>query len=643
MISINDLTVTFSGKDLFKDISFQINKENKIGLIGKNGTGKSTILKIIIGELKDFSGIVSIPKETTIGYLPQYLVYNDGKTVFDEAFTAFDDYKKQAKKLENFNLKISERTDYESKGYQKLLDKISELSYRLSFQNENQFIAQTEKILKGLGFSDNDFVRATSEFSGGWRMRIEIAKILLRKPDFLFLDEPTNHLDINSIQWLESFLKSFAGAVVIISHDKRFLNNITNRTIEIINGGVFDYPVSFSKYKELSKERLDQQIAAYENQQNKIKETERFIERFRAKATKASQVQSRIKMLEKMDLIEIDPTDKTSINFIFPPAPRAGDIVVEANELSKNYNTLNVLNKIDFTLERGEKIAFVGKNGEGKTTFARVIVNELEFEGQLKIGHNVSIGYYAQNQDETLDKELSVFDTLDSVAVGNVRTQLRKILGSFLFRDDDIDKKVSVLSGGERARLAIAKLILQPHSLLILDEPTNHLDISAKEILKQALLRYDGTLILISHDRDFLDGLIDTVYEFADKKIKQFKGSIDYFLEKKKIEYIDDLSLKNEKIKKQEKIITESKTDFQKRKDQRNLENKIQRKIEKIELEIEEYEMRIEEIEKIFASPDNKDTSDLYDEYENKKQTLENKMKEWEELEVKLSDIQDDE
>lgn len=642
MISLNNITVTFSGKDIFRDVSFQINKENKIGLVGKNGTGKSTLLKIIIGELTEFSGNISTPKETTIGYLPQHLVYNDGKTIFDEAFTAFDDFKEQSKKLEKLNSILAERTDYESEDYHKLINKISELSYRLSFQNENHFIAQTEKILKGLGFTDDDFKRLTSEFSGGWRMRVEIAKILLRSPDVLLLDEPTNHLDINSIQWLESFLKSFNGAVVIISHDKRFLDNITNRTIEIINGGIFDYPANYSKYKELSKERLEQQIAAYENQQNKIKQTEKFIERFRAKATKASQVQSRIKMLEKMDMIEIDPEDNTSINFIFPPSPRAGDIVVEASELSKNYGDLNVLNKIDFTLERGEKIAFVGKNGEGKTTFARVIVKELDYDGNLKIGHNVSIGYYAQNQDETLDKTRTVFETLDDIAVGDVRTQLRKILGSFLFRNDDIDKKVSVLSGGERARLAIAKLILQPYSLLILDEPTNHLDISAKEILKQALLKYDGTLILVSHDRDFLDGLVNTVYEFTDKKIKQFKGSIDYFLEKKKIEYIDDLSIKTENAEKQEIQVSDNKVDYLKRKEQKRQESKIQRQIETVEMEIEELESRIEEIEDIFANPKNSDTSDLYDEYERKKILLEKKMKEWEDLQEELSEMQED-
>ncbi len=636
MISLNDITVTFSGKDLFTNVSFQINKENKIGLVGKNGTGKSTLLKIIIGELTEYSGNVSIPKDTTIGYLPQYLAYYDGKTVFDEAFTAFNEYKKQSEKLEALNTELANRTDYESNSYHKLIDKISELSYRLSFNNENQFIAQTEKILKGLGFTEADFKRSTSEFSGGWRMRIEIAKILLRNSDVLLLDEPTNHLDINSIQWLESFLRSFKGAVVIISHDRRFLDNVTNRTIEILNGGIFDYPVNYTQYKILSKERLEQQIAAFENQQSKIKETEKFIERFRAKATKSTQVQSRIKMLEKMDKIEIDPQDNTSINFTFPPAPRAGDVVIRAEELSKNYDELNVINKIDFTIERGEKIAFVGKNGEGKTTFARIIVNELDYDGFLKIGHNVSIGYYAQNQDETLDKNKTVFDTLENIAVGEIRTQLRKILGSFLFRNDDIDKKVAVLSGGERARLALAKLILQPRSLLVLDEPTNHLDMPAKDILKQALLKYDGTLIVISHDRDFLEGLVDTVYEFTGKKIKQYKGDINYFLEKKKIEYIDDLSIKAKNQSKKETNISDSKNDYLQRKEQKKKLEKIKRKIAEVEVEIEQTETRIAEIENIFANPDNSDTSAIYEEYEEKKIFLENKMKEWEDLNAEL-------
>jgi len=640
MIALNNITVSFSGKDLFSNVSFQISNDDKIGLVGKNGTGKSTLLKIIIGELKDYSGVVSLPKDFTIGYLPQYLIYTEGKTVFEDAFSAFDDYKIKLKELEKLNIEMAERTDFESDDYHKLIDKISDLSYRLSFHNENEFIAQTERVLRGLGFSDTDFKRQTKEFSGGWRMRIEIAKILLRNPDVLLLDEPTNHLDINSIQWLESFLSSFKGAVVLISHDKRFLDNVTNRTLEISLGNVYDYKVPYSKYKELSQERRDQQLAAYENQQNIIRQTENFIERFRAKSTKAVQVQSRIKMLDKMERIEIEPEDNATINFIFPPSPRAGDIVVEASELSKNYGDFNVLNNVDFTLERGEKIAFVGKNGEGKTTFARVILKELDYIGNLKIGHNVSIGYYAQNQDETLDKQKTVFETLDDIAVGDIRTQLRKILGSFLFRDDDIDKKVSVLSGGERARLALAKLILQPYSLLVLDEPTNHLDMPAKDILKQALLKYDGTLILVSHDRDFLDGLVGTVYEFTDKSIKQYKGDINYFLEKKQIEYIDDISLKNEESEKNEKKNSEQKDDYLKRKEQKKIISKIERQISSVEQDIENIENRIAEIERIFSSGKSEGEQELYDEYDSKKRELDKKMKEWENLQLELGELE---
>ncbi len=638
MISLNNITVSFSGKDLLKNISFQINDSDKIGLVGKNGTGKSTLLKIITGKLRDFSGKLTLANDLNIGYLPQYLTYTDNRTVFEEAFSAFENYKRNEKKLENLNNQLSKREDYNSSDYKKLINKITELSYKLSFQNENQFIAQTEKILKGLGFKNTDFRRPTSEFSGGWRMRIEIAKLLLQNPDVLLLDEPTNHLDINSIQWFESFLKSFKGGMIIISHDRRFLDIITNRTIEISLGRIYDYKVPYSKFKILSKERREQQIAAYENQQNKIKQSEKFIERFRAKATKASQVQSRIKMLEKMDKIEIEPEDKTTINFRFPEAPRAGDIVIEAKNLSKNFGKNKVLDNINFILQRGEKIAFVGKNGEGKTTFARVIIKELEYNGFLKTGHNVSIGYYAQNQDKTLDNNKTVFETLDDIAVGDVKKQVRNILGAFLFRNDDIEKKVGILSGGERARLALAELILQPYSLLILDEPTNHLDIPAKDILKQALLKYNGTLIIVSHDRDFLEGLVETVYEFTNKKIKQHKGDINYFLDKKKIEYIDELSLKNEKYKKNKtNNISENKEAYLKRKEIKRKKEKIEREIEKIESDIEKIENKIAETEKIFANPNIEKQEKTYKEYEKNKKNLEMKMQKWENLQLELS------
>ncbi|MEA3452543.1 MAG: ABC-F family ATP-binding cassette domain-containing protein [Bacteroidota bacterium] len=640
MISLTNITVSFSGKDLFTDVSFQINKQDKIGLVGKNGTGKSTLLKIIIGELSNYSGSLAHSKDITIGYLPQYLAYSDGKSVFEEAFTAFDGFKKLSKELDDYNSQLEQRTDYDSKSYKKLIDKITDLSFKLSLHKESTFVANTEKILKGLGFSDADFSRPTNEFSGGWRMRIEIAKILLREPDALLLDEPTNHLDIESIQWLEEFMKNFGGSIVLISHDRRFLDTVTNRTVEITLGKIFDYPVAYTKFRQMSQERRDQQIAAYENQQNKSRQTEKFIERFRSKATKATQVQSRVKMLEKMDKIEIEADDNATINFRFPEAPRAGDIVIETNELTKQFDEHVVLNEVDFILERGEKIAFVGKNGEGKTTFVRVIIKELEYSGLLKIGHNVSVGYYAQNQDETLDKNKTVFDTLEEIAVGDVRTQLRKILGAFLFRDDDIDKKVAVLSGGERARLALAKMILQPYSLIILDEPTNHLDMLAKEILKKALGLYNGTLIVVSHDRDFLHGLVDTVYEFTNKKIKQYKGGINYFLEKKKIQFIDQISLqKKQKEEKTDKndIVNESKNDYLIRKEKKKIINKIQRNIQTSEKKIDEMETKIKNLEDEMNNTKH-DSEDIFSEYDNLKIELEKEMKKWEDFNEKLEE-----
>lgn len=642
MISVNDVSISFSGKDLFKNVSFQIDKSNKVGLVGKNGSGKTTLLRLIMNELSFDSGKISLPKDIKIGYLPQHITFSDSKTVIDEILSAFDEFKQLKKELEKANIELADRTDFNSDSYKKLIDYITELSYKISFQNENTILAESEQILKGLGFKQTDFTRATSEFSGGWRMRIEIAKLLLQKPDIFLLDEPTNHLDIESIQWLEDFLLNFKGAIVLISHDRRFLDKVTSRTLEISLGRIYDYNVPYSKYKFLRDERREQEIAAYENQQNKIKQTERFIERFRAKNTKATQVQSRIKMLEKMDMIEVDPEDKSSINFRFPPAPRAGDIVVKTDELTKKYGNHIVIKDIDFTLERGEKIAFVGKNGEGKTTFARIINKETDYEGILKIGHNVSIGYFAQNQEQTLDENLTVFDTLEHVAVGDIRKQLRNILGSFLFSNDDVEKKVSVLSGGEKARLALAKLILQPYSLLILDEPTNHLDIPAKEILKNALLQYDGTLLIVSHDRDFLEGLVDTVYEFRDTKIKQYKGDINYFLEKKKIEYIDQLNIEKKQKESIEKEITANKEDYLQRKEKKRQLDKIKRQIEKAEKEIEEFELRIEEFENELTNPSGNQSADFFDNYEETKNDLEHKLTEWEELQIEYGQLDSD-
>ena len=636
MISINNVSISFTGKDLFKDISFQIDKADKIGLVGKNGSGKTTLLRMIIDEIEYDKGSISLPKDIKLGYLPQNIVYVDGKTVIEETLTAFNHIKKLNLKLNSLNTELAERTDYESDSYNQLLNKITELTYELSFYNENTIEGETEQVLKGLGFVQSDFTRLTSEFSGGWRMRIELAKLLLQNPDVFLLDEPTNHLDIESIEWLENFLFNFKGAIVLISHDRRFLDKVTKRTLEISLGKIYDYNVPYSQYKQLSKERREQQIAAFENQQNKLKHTEKFIERFRSKATKASQVQSRVKMLDKIDKIEIEPEDKQTINFRFPPAPRAGDIVLETDSLTKNYGDLTVIKNIDFTLERGEKIAFVGKNGEGKTTLARIFNQELDFDGKLKIGHNVTIGYFAQNQNETLDKTRTVFETLDDIAVGDIRKQLRKILGSFLFSDDDVDKKVAVLSGGERARLAIAKLILQPYSLLILDEPTNHLDMPAKDILKQALLAYDGTIVLVSHDRDFLEGLADTVYEFRNKKIKQFKGDINYFLEKKRLEYIDQLNIKTKIKETATKKESDSKDDYLQRKEKKREIDKIKRQIQQAEKEIDILENQIAEAEESLANPDGTQNGKFYENYELSKIKLERKMTEWENLQMEL-------
>lgn len=633
MIAVKDLTVAFSGTDLFTGVSFQVDKDDKIGLIGKNGTGKTTLLKVLMAEIQQYSGIVSVPKDLNIGYLPQFLPVSDTKTVFEEAFAVFDELKKINLKLDSLNEQLSEIVDFNSSEYKSIINKIEELSHQLAYNNQNQLIAQTEKILKGLGFVASDFVRPTAEFSGGWRMRIEIAKLLLRQPDLLLLDEPTNHLDINSIQWFENYIKDFNGAIIVVSHDKRFLDNVTNRTIELSLGKIYDFDLPYSRYKEFKKELRQQQIQAYENQQQKIKQAERFIERFRYKPTKSAAVQSRIKMIEKLDIIEVEEEDNASINFKFPPAPRAGDIVLETKNFGKSFGNHIVFENANITIHRGEKVAFVGKNGQGKTTFVRVLINELQqYKGSFRLGHNVSIGYYAQNQDEKLDTTKTVYETLDEIAVGDVRPQIRKILGSFLFRDDDVDKKVSVLSGGERARLALAKLILQPYSLLILDEPTNHLDIVAKDILKNALLKYDGTLIIVSHDRDFLDGLINVVYEFSNSNVKQYLGDINYYLEKKNFEFIDQISLNTKIHSKEIKKTTQSKEDFQRRKEQKRQQQKIQNQVYEIENEISLIEKRLGDIENLFLEPKNSANLQLVNEYNSLKSNLDVLMLRWEEL-----------
>ena len=546
MISVDNLTVSFGGWDLFKDISFLINPKDRIGLVGKNGAGKSTMLKVLTGEQPPSSGGVSRNGDCTIGYLPQQMKVADTTTLYAETEAAFGEVIDLEKEIAHLTEQITVRTDYESKEYETLLHRLNDCNDRFQILGGLNREAEIEKTLLGLGFKRSDFTRATREFSGGWRMRIELAKLLLRRPSLFLLDEPTNHLDIESIEWLESYLKEYNGAVVLISHDRAFLDNVTTRTIEISLGKATDYKVPYSRYVELRNERRQQQMAAYLNQQKMIEQTEDFIERFRYKPTKSNQVQSRIKQLEKIERIEIEEEDLATLNIKFPPAPRSGQVVVEAKEAGKSFGEKHVFSDATFTIERGEKVALVGRNGEGKTTFARLVIGESEpSRGVVRVGHNVHIGYYAQNQDDLMNGDFTVFDTLDRVAVGDVRTKLRDILGAFLFRGEDIDKKVKVLSGGERARLAMARLMLEPYNLLVLDEPTNHMDMRSKDILKNALQKYNGTVIVVSHDREFLDGLVDKVYEFRDGRVKEHLGGIYDFLRDRQLESMRELDRAN--------------------------------------------------------------------------------------------------
>lgn len=543
MISINNLSVEFSAKSLFDNINYVINPKDKIALVGKNGAGKSTMLKIIAGLQKPTSGTVSMPDGLTVGYLPQQMNLADSTSVIDEVAKAFARVDAMQRDLDAMTAELAERTDYDSDDYHKLIERMSALSDRLAVENAGNHIAEMEKTLIGLGFVRSDFNRPTSEFSGGWRMRVELAKLLLSRPDVLLLDEPTNHLDIESIQWLENFLMTKAKAVVLVSHDRAFIDNVTNRTIEISLGKIYDYSVNYSKYVELRKERIEQQMRAYANQQKQIADTEEFIERFRYKATKAVQVQSRMKQLAKIERIEVDEVDTSHLSLKFPPAPRSGDYPVIADNVGKAYGDHQVFDGATFTIKRGEKVAFVGKNGEGKSTLVKCILNEIPFTGSLKIGHNVKIGYFAQNQAQLLDGEITVFDTIDRVAVGDIRTKIRDILGAFMFGGEASDKKVKVLSGGEKTRLAMIRLLLEPVNLLILDEPTNHLDMKTKDILKQAIKDFDGTVIVVSHDREFLDGLVEKVYEFGGGKVRECLGGIYEFLEKKRIANLNELEL----------------------------------------------------------------------------------------------------
>lgn len=544
MISVDAVSVEFSGSSLFSDLTFNINENDRIALMGKNGAGKSTLLKIIAGANKPTRGKVSAPKDAIIAYLPQHLLTSDECTVFEEASKAFSEILGMKNEIDELNKQLETRTDYESDAYSKIIEQVSELSEKFYSIEEVNFDAEVEKTLMGLGFLRSDFTRSTGEFSGGWRMRIELAKILLRKPDLILLDEPTNHLDIESVQWLEEFLKTSAKAVIVISHDKAFVDNLTNRTIEITMGKIYDYKTNYSHYLQLRKERREQQQKQFDDQQKEIADIQTFIDRFKGTYSKTLQVQSRVKMLEKIKIVEVDEVDTSSLNLKFPPAPRSGNYPVIAEDITKKYGDHVVFSNASLTIERGQKIAFVGKNGEGKSTLVKAIMGEIEVDGKLQVGHNSQIGYFAQNEAALLDESITVFDTIDQIAQGDIRAQIKNILGAFMFGGDTIEKKVKVLSGGERTRLAMIKLLLQPVNLLILDEPTNHLDIRSKDILKDALKAFDGTLILVSHDRDFLDGLADKVFEFGNKRIKEHFEDINGFLRNKKMENLKEIERK---------------------------------------------------------------------------------------------------
>ena len=641
MISINSLTVSFGGFTLLNDINFHISESDRIGLVGKNGAGKSTILKLICGLQTPTSGKVAVPNGIRIGYLPQIMEHHRGRSVLDEAMTAFAEISGMEKELEKISSELAERTDYESDEYQQLIIRMNEVNDRLSYSQTDSPLVLAQRTLMGLGFRFDELDRPTETFSQGWNMRIELAKILLGRPDVLLLDEPTNHLDIESIEWLEGYLKDFKGSLVLISHDRKFLDNVTNRTVEIMLGHIHDYKVPYSKYLELRAERLQQQRAAFENQQRMIQKTEEFIEKFRYKPTKSNQVQSRIKALEKVERIEVDLVDKSALSVKFPPAPRSGDVVFKATGLKVGYGQKVVFSDADIEVRRGEKIALVGRNGEGKTTLMRVIMRELEpMAGEARVGYNVAVGYYAQNQEDVLDMQDTVYGTLDRIAVGDIRTKLRDILAAFLFKGEDIDKKVAVLSGGERARLAMAKLMLKPYNLLALDEPTNHMDILSKDLLKQALKKYDGTVIVVSHDRDFLDGLVDKVYEFRDGKVREHLGGVREFLEKSKIESLNELERHFGKVQKPVEV-QEKKEIAQKeyavKKHLSKEEKKIKNRIDFLEKEIEKLEAKQKELEAVLGNPgQGDDILELTRTYLENKRELDSKTDEWAELSEKL-------
>lgn len=632
MISIQNLSVEFSAKSLFDNINYVINKKDKIALVGKNGAGKSTMLKIIAGLQKPTSGNVAIPSDITIGYLPQQMILSDTSTVIEEVRKAFSHIDSLHEQIDKVNQQLQSRQDYDSEDYNELIERLTLLTERLSIEESDNCEAEMEKTLIGLGFDRKDFNRPTAEFSGGWRMRIELAKLLLTRPDVLLLDEPTNHLDIESIQWMENFLITKANAVVLVSHDRAFIDNVTNRTIEISLGKIYDYSVNYSKYVVLRQERLEQQMRAYQNQQKQIQDTEDFIERFRYKATKSVQVQSRIKQLSKIERIEVDEVDTSHLNLRFPPAPRSGDYPIIADNVGKRYGDHQVFDNATFTIKRGEKIAFVGKNGEGKSTLVKCIMNEIPFTGELKIGHNVKIGYFAQNQAQLLDESISVFDTIDRVAVGDIRTKIRDILGAFMFGGEASDKKVKVLSGGEKTRLAMIRLLLEPVNLLILDEPTNHLDMKTKDILKQAIKDFNGTVIVVSHDREFLDGLVEKVYEFGGGKVRECIGGIYEFLEKKKIASLAELELSksptNKPVESAEKVISERKLSYAEQREREKTVKRAEKKVSEAEAEISRIEANIADIEGKIAAGEV--DNDIFEQHASMNKQLENAMSMWE-------------
>ena len=641
MISIQNLSVEFNSTALFSGVNFVINKRDKIALVGKNGAGKSTMLKIIAGLQEPTGGVVAAQKDITIGYLPQQMILTDERSVVEEVRTVFGKLDKMKASLARMNTEFAERTDYESESYAELIDRISNLSDLVQMEESENGEAELEKTLLGLGFVRSDFDRNTSEFSGGWRMRIELAKLLLMRPDVLLLDEPTNHLDIESIQWLETFLKQKANVVVLVSHDRAFIDNVTNRTLEISCGKVYDYQVNYSKYVVLHQERIEQQMRAYENQQKQIQQTERFIERFRYKATKSVQVQSRIKQLEKIEEIEVDEVDNSRLNLKFPPAPRSGDYPVICEGVAKKYGDHTVFSNVDLTIKRGEKVAFVGKNGEGKSTLVKCIMNEIPYDGNLKIGHNVKIGYFAQNQASLLDGEITVFDTIDQVAVGDIRTKIRDILGAFMFGGEASDKKVKVLSGGEKTRLAMIRLLLEPVNLLILDEPTNHLDMKTKDVLKQAIADFDGTVIVVSHDRDFLDGLVEKVYEFGGGKVREHLGGIYDFLQHKQMESLRELEKsapsKTDNDQIQEPAVSSGKQSYAEKKEFEKQIRKAERLVKDAEAKVSQLEAELKVVEDKLAA--GATDNDLFERHGEVSKSLDAAMSEWEDATMELENL----